>query len=439
ESSGLAFDHLWVCGLTDEGWPLAPRPSPFLPLGLQKKAGIPEASAEGALAQDRRRTEAWLGAAPEVVLSHALREEDRELRVSVLIQALPEGRPTGPEGRPEIPAYPLYRDVLFAARALERQDQGAARAPALAQAQSALAQAQSTLTQPVLRGGARVLADQAACPFRAFARHRLGARALDEPVSGLDAAARGNLLHALMKGLWDELKTKQRLDDLPRGELAAVIERAARAAVNRIRRERSIEDGFAELERARLCRLAAEWLEVERARGGFEVAATEEKRTLQAGGLTLSGRIDRLDRLEGGGYALIDYKTGRPTPRSWRGPRPDDPQLPLYAVSAQEPISAVAFARLKTGDMRMMGFSRDGGVMPKVEKAINWPSLMSAWRSEVDALGSSFAAGEAAVDPKKGIQTCRNCDLAPLCRVHEKFSPLELEEEEGFENGEDAP
>jgi len=429
ESSGMAFDHLWVCGLTDEAWPLAPRPSPFLPLALQKKAGIPEASAEGALAQDRRRTEAWLGAAPEVVLSHALREEDRELGVSVLIAALPEGRPIGPEGRPEIPAYPVYRDVLFAARALERQDGAAAqRAPALMQ---------PALSQPQVRGGARVLADQAACPFRAFARHRLGARALEAPVSGLDAAARGNLLHALMKGIWDELKTKQRLDDLPRGELAAVIERAARAALNRIRRERSIEDGFAELERARLCRLAAEWLEVERARGGFEVAATEEKRTLQAGGLTLSGRIDRLDRLEGGDYALIDYKTGRPTPRAWRGPRPDDPQLPLYAVSAEEPISAVAFARLKTGDMRMMGFSRDAGVMPKVAEAKHWPNLMMVWKAEVDALGASFAAGEAVVDPKKGIQTCRNCDLAPLCRVHEKFSPLELDIEEGLD--EDAP
>ncbi|HEX5128795.1 MAG TPA: hypothetical protein VFV90_03560, partial [Usitatibacter sp.] len=31
ESAGLAFDHLWVCGLTDDAWPLATRPQPLIP------------------------------------------------------------------------------------------------------------------------------------------------------------------------------------------------------------------------------------------------------------------------------------------------------------------------------------------------------------------------------------------------------------------------
>ena len=58
-----------MSGLTDEAWPLAARPNPFLPVALQKKAGIPEASAEGSLALDRRLTEEWQGAADEVVFS----------------------------------------------------------------------------------------------------------------------------------------------------------------------------------------------------------------------------------------------------------------------------------------------------------------------------------------------------------------------------------
>src|SRR5438876_2591539 len=59
ESAGLRFDCLWVSGLTDEAWPLAARPNPFIPIALQKKAGIPQASAESSLAFGRRITEEW--------------------------------------------------------------------------------------------------------------------------------------------------------------------------------------------------------------------------------------------------------------------------------------------------------------------------------------------------------------------------------------------
>jgi DNA helicase-2/ATP-dependent DNA helicase PcrA len=48
---------------------------------------------------------------------------------------------------------------------------------------------------------------------------------------------------------------------------------------------------------------------------------------------TLRGRVDRVDRLAGGGYELIDYKTGRP--RSAAALK-EDVQLSLYAVGARE-------------------------------------------------------------------------------------------------------
>lgn len=48
---------------------------------------------------------------------------------------------------------------------------------------------------------------------------------------------------------------------------------------------------------------------------------------------TLRGRVDRVDRLPGGGYELIDYKTGRP--RSAAQLR-EDVQLSLYALAARE-------------------------------------------------------------------------------------------------------
>ena len=58
ESAGLAFDHLWVCGLTEDEWPISARPHPLIAPALQRKAGIPQASPEEALEVDRRITAA---------------------------------------------------------------------------------------------------------------------------------------------------------------------------------------------------------------------------------------------------------------------------------------------------------------------------------------------------------------------------------------------
>jgi probable DNA repair protein len=393
ESAGLRFDCLWVIGLTDEAWPLAARANPFLPIALQKKAGIPEASAEGSLELDRRLTQEWLQAAGEVVLSYPAKEQDRELSPSPLILGVAPGELA-------LPDYPRYRDLLFQSRSL-----------------SSIEDAQGPpVTKPEVRGGTKVLADQAACPFRAFARFRLNAEALENPCPGLDARDRGKLLHALMKEIWVQLKDSSSLQ----GDLDPVVTRAADAAV----RELELEGRFAELERTRLARLAREWLEVEKKRKPFQTLFLEHKQQISIAGLELSGRIDRMDRV-GDARVLIDYKTGNPSPRAWEGPRPDEPQLTLYAVSNPTNLSAVAFARLKPGDMRFMGFSKDKETLPGVNQAKSWPELLAAWRREAEKLGAAFAAGDAHVDPKNDLGTCRLCDLQTLCRVYEKYSALE--------------
>jgi ATP-dependent helicase/nuclease subunit B len=407
ESAGLEFDHLWVSGLTDEAWPLDSRPNPFLPPSLQRKAGVPEASAETALELDRRITHGWLGAAPEVVVSHALRENDRDLAPSPLVAALPlvEWVALG------VAAVTSHRDLLFAARSLETAADGWA----------------PPLVASAPRGGTRILADQSACPFRAFARHRLAAKSLDTPSPGLDAAARGQLLHALFAGLWGELKSQAGLESaIADGSLGAIVATAAGLAVAKVREDRpgGIDKQFAALECARLAKLARDWLEVERVRTPFEVVAREEKRTLGIGGLSLSGRIDRMDRLEAGGHAIIDYKTGRASPREWMDARPDDPQMPLYAISAPEQVSAVTFAKIRTGEMKFMGFSRDAAVIPKVKAAENWDGLFAGWRTALEELAHDFAHGDARVEPKRLPATCAYCDLQPLCRVYERYGAL---------------
>ncbi len=394
ESVSLEFDALWVSGLTDDAWPLRAQPNPFLPIALQRRAGIPEASAESSLALDRRRTEGWARAAAEVVFSWPRREEDRDLAPSSLIGRFEERRPA-------VPDYPRYRDSIFALRSLERvQDD---QAPALG--------------TKAAHGGTRVLVDQAACPFRAFARHRLRAERLESPVPGLDALDRGKLLHALMAGIWRAAKSSAALAK----DLGPTIERAAKAAV----KELELEGRFAEIEAARLVRLAGEWLKLERRREDFRVAQIEEPVEMEIGRLRLKGRIDRLDRLADGTHAVIDYKTGsRVTPRDWLEERPDDPQLPLYAVTAQQRVAVVAFAKVRPGDMKFAGLAAKKGAIPGVKPARSWAALLSGWRKGLERLAAEFAEGRAQVDPKRGLETCRSCDLHTLCRVHEKLNVL---------------
>src|SRR5439155_4631154 len=142
---------------------------------------------------------------------------DRDLAPSPLIAGIPEGTL-------ELPDYPRYRDLIFRKKNLVNTEDpnGPAVPPG-----------------PV-RGGTRVLADQAACPFRAFARWRLAAEPLEAPAAGPDASDRGRLVHALMKHLWTDLKESAALHTQ---NLIPVIERAAAAAV----KESGLEGRFAEL------------------------------------------------------------------------------------------------------------------------------------------------------------------------------------------------
>jgi DNA helicase-2/ATP-dependent DNA helicase PcrA len=95
--------------------------------------------------------------------------------------------------------------------------------------------------------------------------------------------------------------------------------------------------GFADSEEERQLRVkAASALTRYHARFQSEEAEPvwfERSFTFKLGRHLLRGRVDRVDRLPGGEYELIDYKTGRPKSP---GQLADDVQLSVYAVGARE-------------------------------------------------------------------------------------------------------
>jgi probable DNA repair protein len=401
EAAGMTFDHLWVMGLSDEAWPPAPHPNPFLPLALQRAAGVPNASPAAALERARALSAEWLGCANEVVLSHPRRDGDRDLAPSPLIAMVTETDLALPE-------YATWRDAIHRAGVMERVDD--ARAPALAPTGSA-------------HGGAGLVKDQAACPFRAFARHRLRAEGVGAPHTGLDATERGTLVHRVLGAAWSELEDKRALDATEAPALETLLRAAAEEAIRRQKRDRPTTLGgrFAVLERDRLVRLAREWLELERARGDFAVLATEAERDAPLGPLSLRLRLDRIDRLASGEHYVVDYKTGRAAVPALLGERPDEPQLPLYLTVAEPDAAGIAFAQVRAGDMRFVGLARDPALLPGTKAPpAGWDDQRAAWRAALERLADEFATGHAAVAPKRAAHTCRLCDLQPLCRIHER-------------------
>ncbi|HUP31220.1 MAG TPA: PD-(D/E)XK nuclease family protein, partial [Usitatibacter sp.] len=266
ESAGLAFDHLWVTGLADDAWPMAPRPNPLVPTALQRQAGVPHADAALSLELDRRITAGWLAAAGEVVMSHARTQDDAEAAASPLVTHLPL-RDALVQG---IGSYPTLRDVMRGAGRLERLSD--ARGSALAPGTQA--------------GGTGLFKDQAACPFRAFARRRLDSRELAAPQPGLDRRDRGTLLHEMMRAAWGVIGSRSQLVTLDAAAREALLGQAADEAIERLRRKRAqtLTPRFAALERARLVATGREWLELEETRRDFEVVAREEKKLVTFGG-----------------------------------------------------------------------------------------------------------------------------------------------------------
>ncbi|KPK70589.1 MAG: hypothetical protein AMJ84_07625 [Acidithiobacillales bacterium SM23_46] len=411
EAAGLEFDHLWVSGLDDSVWPASPRANPFLDLRLQRARGLPHSSAERELAVARRATVRLLGSAREVMLSHASVDGEQVLRASPLITGLAE--------------------TTMAALALQGMPDEAERLQVAGELETLIDAEAPALTEGVeLPGGTRLFRDQSACPFRAFAHVRLDCQALAEPQPGLDAAARGTLLHDALRVFWQQLGSHARLVALSEVELTREVSQAVAGAIEKLaaRRRETFTARFRTLEQQRLEALVLRWLVLERERRPFVVRASETRAPLSVGGLRVEVIADRVDQMDDGRFVVIDYKTGRAHVKDWYGARPAEPQLPLYAIAAPGTVAALAYARLRPDACDFRGLAHESGLLPAVGTLADdkqaatvgsWEALLNDWRVTLEALAAAFRTGAAAVDPRDGRETCEQCDLEPLCRVHE--------------------
>jgi ATP-dependent helicase/nuclease subunit B len=352
--------------------------------------------------------------APRVIFSHAERNQDGELRPSPLLP-----------GDAEWQNAPCVR-TEHEAQELE-----------------VLEEASEVVAWPQERspGGYEVLKHQAACAFQAFATKRLRAEPLNRSEWGLSAAARGVLLHKTLEKIWSPSNgALHSLDELQsathEGRLGEILIGAIADAFAKFG---PVEDtwmrAYLASEQRRLRIRLEEWMNEEAMRVPFRVVACEQKlNDVRVGDLMLNLRADRIDEVGTSDRLLIDYKSGEVSPSDWQPPRPNEPQLPLYAVFGNvEDVRGVLFAQIRAGatgfrgsvtDVRSQLFANAKASSALVKEPYS-ESLRDGWHDALLKLAGDFLRGEAAVNPKEGKKTCAHCPLPGLCRVAEVLDALE--------------
>jgi len=292
---------LVICaGLAEGTWPGASAPDALLAPAVLRALGVPGADFRiGLAAHDLA---AALGA-PEVVLSHARRDESgpvipsrfvlrvramlgekllsehTEIAAVKLAEEIDLGDPAAPHPRPQPRPSAAQRDVPIAVTGLDR-----------------------------LRGD----------PYQFYASDVLRLRKWDALDAEPTAAWKGTAVHAILEE-WH----KQGGDLLPIAE-AELAKMSAHPLVRGLWWPRLVA--------------ALQWVEREIAdqgAAGRTVAVSEARGHITYRGVKIVGRADRIDRLPDGTLAIVDYKTGGP-PSARRVEEGFALQLGLIGLMARE-------------------------------------------------------------------------------------------------------
>lgn len=331
-------DLVILGGLNEGTWPPDPGADPWLSRPMRKALGLPSPERMVGLAA---HDFAQLANAREAVLTRAERVE----------------------GTPTVPSRWLLRldAVLDGLDLSGRIDRDAERwlawAETLDRPASMRAAAPPEPRPPVAARPRRLSVTEVETwmrdPYAIYARHVLRLKALEPIAADPGASDRGQFIHAALDGF-----VKAWPDVLPPDAVDRLKELGREAFGDHLARPDVWAFWWPRFER-----ICAWFVEHEaRRRETARTVAAEVRGTLvldgPAGPFTLVGKADRVDRLDGGGLAIIDYKTGTP-PSGTEVALGFAPQLPLEAAMAAaggfeglaaEPVAELAFWRLSGGE-----------------------------------------------------------------------------------------
>ncbi|MDX2346688.1 MAG: PD-(D/E)XK nuclease family protein [Legionella sp.] len=391
EASGCEFDAIWLCNATHQTLPSKAHLNAFIPITLQREQNMPYAHAKREYELAEKRIHRLKQSAETLVFSYPARLNDIPTQASPLIIDLP-----------------LYSHT-----------------PIKPQSKLALIQSNEIYQLPFtsldsIKGGSSRLVNQALCPFRAFAAHRLHATAPPDITDGPDASIRGQVIHHVLEQLWRLLGSQKALLNQSTEMLDEKINQAIHTALIPLQKNKphSFPKLVQSIEQERLKRLVHAALHWDKTRDAFKIEALEASFTLTLGALLFRVRLDRLDSLSSGEKWLIDYKSRIPSPLPFDEERPESPQLLLYALLDNQ-IRGLLFLELKKGHVACRGFAEDAKNITGIKSLKpdeNWSSYQHLWHERLTLLADEFHQGFCPPKPKK-TSTCQTCSFHSLCRI----------------------
>ncbi|MBI1215135.1 MAG: double-strand break repair protein AddB [Alphaproteobacteria bacterium] len=310
EARLYSADKVILGGVNEGTWPALPAHDPWMSRPMRRNFGLPAPErAIGITAHDF----AQAACAPEVIVTRARKVDGTPtvparwlLRLETVLQALGFELP---ESRAQI-----YRQWV------QDMDRPAAVVPVARPAPAPPAEARpNKLSVTRIEAWMRD-------PYQIYAQYVLDLRKLEDIDADPGGAERGNFIHTALE------KFIQAFPDRLPDDAAAQLLGFGRAALEDMRIPEEVEAFWW----PRFEKIAGEFVRQERAwRENATPHSTEAggewSFETEAGGFTLTGKADRIDRFTDGSYAVIDYKSGG-APNKGDVLQGLSPQLPLEAL-----------------------------------------------------------------------------------------------------------
>lgn len=240
------------------------------------------------------------------------------------------------------------------------------------------------------------------CPYRFFAAQSLALEAPEDIAEEMSAQEFGTLVHRCLE--------RFRSDDptLPGRDIAIEALRRVTDEVFARREASNFEDEGLVRAWRRSIPAFVDW-ELERAASGARVVAVEQRRTGEdaqdIGGVRLTGKIDRIDSVDGG-VSVIDYKTG-PIPTRREIETGEDVQCASYALlQTTGTATTLEYVGVVLGP-------RDAG--PRHVRVADAGPLVERVGERLHALAAAVTGG-APLPANGDARTCARCEFSVLCR-----------------------
>ncbi|MGD8687262.1 MAG: PD-(D/E)XK nuclease family protein [Syntrophobacterales bacterium] len=416
ESRGLAFERLFLLGMTSTALPQPVRPLPFL--DTDERRQILGATLKSQYEFAHAAFQHLLAAAPEIILTKPEKVD---------------GEPASPT--PFWPSPWQSKTVSI----WTEPDAAWARAAWLRSAWRGFVEPHSQEIDEKPSAVAIQLPDSLSvsslavafhCPFRFLIEELLGLKPLPEPMAGLRPENRGQSLHQILACITRKLRPQYREGDLewqqflPSAQKCVdkVLTKVAALPPWQVERSRLLGDKLG---------LLRMWFqeEINHNLAGWRWLAEEipfKGLRVEGWPTALSGRIDRIDFHPETGLLCWDYKSGSSPNSADVFTYLSEPQLPAYLLALLQGLVEVP------GHPPLQEYPFQAGYITlKSEKDIKldrlqadaerWQHFLETWRERLVELGQLLQQGYFDADPiptaseRKREQQCNYCGLLTIC------------------------